>query len=153
FRQRVGRGLLPASGRAADFPYAQRFRPTRPARLLRERPVPRNGMSEFDASIRGATGSMPARIHPSASARLDAHARRRALEQHLAAEAIELRWPASGAGPHLACRLDEAGALDETAEVLLVQVRTEDRLHRLLQLEERELGRHQLEDDGPILDL
>jgi hypothetical protein len=59
----------------------------------------------------------------SAAARLDPHAGGRALEQNVAAEAVELGRPAAGAEAEFAGRLDQPAGLDQPAEVLLVQMR------------------------------
>src|SRR6185436_12307622 len=75
---------------------------------------------------------------PSAAARLDADAGGQALEQDVAAKAVELGRPTAGAEAVFPGRLDQAAGLDQPAEVLLVQMRPQDRLHGLLQLEQRE---------------
>src|SRR5687767_443979 len=84
---------------------------------LRLRPTPDT------AAHRLPGGSHPARLH--------AHPGRGPFQYDLAAEAVELRRAAAGSRLHVAGRLDEPGTLDQPAEVLLVQVRTEDRLHCL----------------------
>src|SRR5215467_1460317 len=84
----------------------------------------------------------------STTASLDAHAWRQPLKDHIAPEAIEPRWSAARAQAVLSRGLDQSTALHEAAEILLVQMRTEDGLHRLLQLKQGEHLRHQLEDDG-----
>ena len=63
-------------------------------------------------------------------------------------------WPACRRCPR-PCRrsLDQILLLDQPPEILLVQPSPRQRLHGLLQLQQGELGRHQLEHDGPVLDL
>src|SRR5262249_42315843 len=83
----------------------------------------------------------------SSSARyLYAHAGGEPLEQHRAAKAVEARGAAAGAEAVLARRLNEAAGLNQAAEVLLVQMRAEDRLDGFLQLKQRDRLAHQLED-------
>src|SRR5689334_524006 len=76
-----------------------------------------------------------------------------AFEHDLAPEAMELGRPAAGAGGNGAGLLDQALLLDQAAEVLLVQRSAGQRLDPALQLAQREIGRHQLEHDGPVFDL
>src|ERR1700732_2886675 len=71
----------------------------------------------------------------SRGARAQTQPRRRALLDHLAAEAEQRR------------------RLNQAAEVLLVQVAPRDRLHGALQLGEGELARHQLEYDRTVFEL
>src|SRR4051794_28974662 len=67
-------------------------------------------------------------------------ARRRALGQHLAAETNLRSRPPAGRRRGFTGRLDQRGALDQTAEILFVQHAAGDRLDRVLQFGERELG-------------
>ena len=60
------------------------------------------------------------------------------LLHHLAAEAEQRRRPPAGRGRHLAGRLDQRGAFDQPAEILLVQMAAGDRLDGVLQFGERE---------------
>src|SRR5258707_15291705 len=76
-----------------------------------------------------------------------------ALDEDLAAEAIELGRAAAGLGRDRAGLLDEALLIDEAPEILLVEPPPGERLDGTLQLQEGKGGRHQLEDDGPILNL
>src|SRR5262245_46937128 len=62
----------------------------------------------------------------STTASLDAHARRQPLKEHVAPEAIEPRRPPPRAQAVLSRGLDQSSALHQAAEVLLVQMRTED---------------------------
>src|SRR5690606_32769522 len=89
----------------------------------------------------------------SAAAGFHAHARCGPLEQDLAAEPVEAGRASASLRPYLPGRLDKPSTFDQPAEVLLVQMRAEDGLDGLLQLEQRELVRHELEDDRAILDL
>src|SRR5215831_7621278 len=77
----------------------------------------------------------------------------RAFAQDLAPEAELLGWAAARAPRHPSRALHQPLAFDETAEVLLVQADAGDGLHGPLELQERELRRHQLEDDRPVLHL
>src|SRR5215467_7439355 len=100
---------------------------------------------DYAGPIRTPIIALPKR---STTASLDAHTGCQPLKDHVAPEAIEPRRPAARAQAVLPRRLDQSTALHEAAEVLLVQMRTEDGLHRLLQLKQGEHLGHQLEDDG-----
>src|SRR5689334_7427832 len=76
-----------------------------------------------------------------------------ALAEDLAAEAEELGGAAAGLGEVAAGPLEEAAGLDEAPEVLLVERDPGERLDHPLELEESELRRQELEDDGPVLEL
>lgn len=56
---------------------------------------------------------------------------------------------AAGLLSHGTSRLDDAGPLDITPEILLVQAWAEDRFRRPLQVKQREHRRHQVDRDGP----
>jgi len=79
--------------------------------------------------------------------------RRRPRGQQFAAEAEEFGGAAAGFGVHAAEALDEVGALDDAAEVLLVQGDAADRLHGALQRREGEGLGHQFEDHRAVLQL
>src|SRR5260370_5516112 len=76
-----------------------------------------------------------------------------ALDEDLAAEAIELGRAAAGLDRDRAGLLDEALLIDEAPEILFVEPPPGECLDGTLQLQEGKGGRHQVEDDGPILDL
>src|SRR5262245_21534487 len=81
------------------------------------------------------------------------HPWRRALAQDVAPEAEQLGRAPSGLGVELAGPLDQAGVLDQTAEVLLVETHAGERLDDPLELEQGEGGRQELEDDRAVLEL
>jgi hypothetical protein len=82
-----------------------------------------------------------------------AQPRGRPRRQDLAAEAEQLGRAAAGVGVLAAQALDQVLALDHAAEVLLVQRHAGDGLDRALQGRQGELGRHQFEHHGAVLDL
>src|SRR5258708_229030 len=83
----------------------------------------------------------------------DLQSRRRALLQHLAPEAEERRGPAALLLRGVAGRLDQGAVFAQPAEVLLMQVAARDRFDGPLQFGQRELRRHQLEDDRAVFEL
>lgn len=85
--------------------------------------------------------------------RLHTHARRRTLQENIATETEQFCRAPAGVGANDARRFDKTSGFDETTEVLLVKMRSEDGFNRPLKLEQRELIRHQLEHHGPPLDL
>src|SRR3990172_3074584 len=97
-----------------------------------------------DSASQACGGSASACLHPDAW--------RGPLEQDVAAEPEQLGGAATRAESVFARRLDQPAAFHQAAEVLLVQMRAEDRLDGLLQLKQREHRRHQLEDHGPVFD-
>ena len=87
-----------------------------------------NGFRAAPAREGRKPGELPSGAHA------EAEAGRRALPEDLAAEAEERRRPPARLRGGLPGRLDQGGALDQAAEVLLVQMAAGDRLHRALQL-------------------
>jgi len=85
--------------------------------------------AEFKRKKRRETGSAVR----AAARRGELEAWRRALVQYLAAEAELLGGPPAGARRHAPRPLHEARILDEAAEILLVDMEPEQRLHCLLQ--------------------
>ena len=81
------------------------------------------------------------------------HARRRTLQQNFTSETEEFCRAATSSHPNLTCWLHEPRTLNEAAEVLLVQMRTENGFDRSLQLVEREFAGHEFKDHGPVFDL
>src|SRR5262249_24871208 len=77
----------------------------------------------------------------------------RALKQDLAAEPDQLGRTAAGLRRNLAGVLDQALLIDQPAEILLVEPLSGERLDGALEGKQREALRHQLEDDGAVLDL
>src|SRR5579863_5628306 len=80
-------------------------------------------------------------------------ARGRPFKQALAAEAEQLGRAPAGLGVPAAEALDQVGALEPPAEILLVQGDPGDRLHCALELREGELGGRELERDRPVPEL
>ena len=80
-------------------------------------------------------------------------ARDRPLRHHVAAEAEQLGRAATGLRGDFPGLLHEVLLLDQPAEVLLVQAPSGQRLHRVLQLEQREAGRHQFKHHRAVFDL
>lgn len=69
------------------------------------------------------------------------------------AEAEQLGRPSDGVGGHCASLFNEFLLLDEPAEVLLVDQPACERFNTALQLQQGELGRHQLEYHRAVFDL
>src|SRR5437867_13274943 len=73
--------------------------------------------------------------------------------QHLAPEAEQLGRAPAGPDIELSGPFHEPAFFNQPAQVLLVQADAGQRLHESLQLQEREGGRQELEDNGAILQL
>src|SRR4051794_28699407 len=99
------------------------------------------------------TERSPQRFGRSSFAWLTTYPRCRRLEQNFAAEAVKLCGPSPDPHRDLARRPGRSRTLDESAEGLLGRMRTKNGFHRSLQLKQRELVRHQLEDHRAVFDL
>src|ERR1051326_8647791 len=82
-----------------------------------------------------------------------AHARCRALNHDLPAEAEALSGAPARAALPLSGALDQPTLLHQAPKVLLVERHARESLDALLKLQEREARRHQLEYHRPILEL
>src|SRR6185295_2048811 len=82
-----------------------------------------------------------------------ADSRRRPFSEHIAAEDEELGGAAPGQQRLAARPFDQPPALDEAAEVLLVEADSGEGLDEALELEEREARGEQLEDHRAVLEL
>src|ERR1700733_7378902 len=80
-------------------------------------------------------------------------ARDRPLRHHVAAETEQLGRPPAGLSGHVSDLLHQVLLLDQPAKILLVQPPSGQRLHRALQLQQREAWRHQFEHHGAVFDL
>ncbi|ENN85225.1 hypothetical protein RHSP_55066 [Rhizobium freirei PRF 81] len=76
-----------------------------------------------------------------------------AFFENRAAEAEEFGGPATGLALGAAGLLDQLLLFDQPAEILLMQSEPRQGLHVFLQLQKREILRHEFEDDGAIFDL
>ena len=82
--------------------------------------------------------------------RRDVHAANGAIAQRFPPRTEEFGRTPAGAGVDLPGAFDQAGAVEQPAEILLVQLKPGDRLDHALQVQQREVLRRQFEDDGAI---
>src|SRR3954453_3682170 len=121
-------------------------------------------MKAMTAMISAKTSNGPSDIKPPGNRRAGAdhtyiglapgayaQARRGPLLEHVTTEAVERRRTSARLCRHHPGRFDQGFHFDQAAEILFVQVSAGDRLHRILQFRECELGGQKFKDHRTIL--